>query len=223
MEYGLPDDDPRCVLDRIARTRGVDYAALSRLVGRNAAYIQQYIKRGTPRVLPERERTLIADFLMIDEQLLGAPSPRTPIRAANDLVAVPRLDVGAAAGAGSMAEDDHAVSQIGFDQRWLRKLTASPQRLSIIGVDGDSMLPTLSHGDDIMVDSGDGVERLRDGIYVLRRDGVLLVKRLTRGLTLAAGHINIISDNAAYPAEHGVAVDDLTIVGRVVWAGRRIS
>ncbi|MEQ1687054.1 MAG: S24 family peptidase [Sphingopyxis sp.] len=213
------DIDPRMALDRIARARGEDYASLSKLIGRNPAYIQQYLKRGTPRILPERERALLADYLMIDERLLGAPVPRTPLRGANDLVAVPRLDVGAAAGAGSMAEDDRALAEIGFDPRWLRTMSASPKHLAVIRVEGDSMLPTLSHGDDIMVDSSDGVERLRDGIYVLRRDAVLLVKRLVRAMS---GRITIISDNAAYPAEHDVAVDNLTIVGRVVWTGRRI-
>lgn len=85
------------------------------------------------------------------------------------------------------------------------------------------MVPTLSHGDDIMVDSGDGVGRLRDGIYVLRRDDALLVKRLVRGLGSARDRVTIISDNAVYPAEADVPIAALTIVGRVVWAGRRIS
>ncbi|MEQ1725113.1 MAG: S24 family peptidase [Sphingopyxis sp.] len=218
----MNDDDPRMVLDRIARARGEDYASLSRLIGRNPAYIQQYLKRGTPRILPERERALLADYLMIDERVLGAPQPRASLRPSNDLVAVPRLDIGAAAGAGSMAEDDHAVAEMGFDPRWLRKMSASPKHLAVIRVEGDSMLPTLSHGDDIMVDSSDGADRLRDGIYVLRRDAVLLVKRLVRGVSGTADCITIISDNAAYPAEHDVAVDSLTIVGRVVWTGRRI-
>ena len=53
-----------------------------------------------------------------------------------------------------------------------------PDRLSIIRVDGDSMAPTLNAGDDILVDLGDCVDRLRDGIYVLRADDVLVVKRL---------------------------------------------
>lgn len=222
MMLNLPPDAPRIALDRAARERGEDYASLSRLIGRNPAYIQQYIKRGTPRVLPERERALLADYLQIEEEKLGAPARRAPGQGGDALITVPRLDVGAAAGAGSLAEDDRPLAQLGFDPRWLRKLTANPQKLAIISVEGDSMLPSLGHGDDIMVDHADTTDRLRDGIYVLRRDGVLLVKRLVRGIASAVGQINVISDNPTYPAENDVAIDDLTIVGRVVWAGRRI-
>ncbi|MEQ1509565.1 MAG: S24 family peptidase [Sphingopyxis sp.] len=216
------DDDSRLALDHAARSRGVDYASLSRLIGRNAAYIQQYIKRGTPRTLPERERALIADFLMMDERLLGAPAPRSSINARTNLVPVSRLDVGAAAGAGGVVEDDLAIDQLGFDERWLRKLSPNLQALAIIRVEGDSMHPTLNHGDDIMVDSSDCIERLRDGIYVLRRDGALLVKRLSRAVSGPVRGMNIISDNAAYPTEYDADINGVTIVGRVVWVGRRV-
>jgi hypothetical protein len=42
------------------------------------------------------------------------------------------------------------------------------------------MAPLLGHGDEILVDHADGADRLRDGIYVLRREDALLVKRLSR-------------------------------------------
>ena len=56
----------------------------------------------------------------------------------------------------------------------------------MIRVAGDSMAPTLGDGDDILVDRGDGAERLRDGIYVLRLDGALVVKRLVLAADAAA-------------------------------------
>ena len=85
------------------------------------------------------------------------------------------------------------------------------------------MAPTLNDGDEIMVDPGDAAERLRDGIYVLRRDGVLLVKRIACRLSAQSGTVSIISDNSSYPADDEVPVASLTIVGRVIWTGRRIS
>lgn len=223
----LPDD-PRAALDALARARGEDYAALSRLVGRNAAYIQQYIKRGSPKRLGERERGILARYFGVAESVLGAvaaPGAAPFAASASDrLTLVPRLDIGASAGPGGLYEDDRTIAHFAFDPRWLKSLGAEVQRLAIIRVEGDSMLPTLADGDDIMVDSGDGAPRLRDGIYVLRRDGVLLVKRLARGLAGAAGTVAIISDNRdAYPAETGVPVAELDIVGRVVWTGRRVG
>ena len=196
------------------------------MIGRNPAYIQQFIKRGTPRRLSERDRAMLASYLAVDEHLLGAPNRAAyadgPVTHGG-LLQVPRLDIGASAGGGALADDERAEALFAFDPRWLRRVSASPKHLSIIRVEGDSMMPTLSDGDDIMVDADDAMNRLRDGIYVLRRDGVLLVKRLACSGAREGAAISIISDNAAYPTIAGVERADLHIVGRVVWAGRRIS
>ena len=212
-----PDDPARAALLALMEQRGEDCASLSRLLGRNLAYVQQYLQRGTPKRLGERERGLLARYFGVDETLLGGPPGSSLPR---DMTLVPRIEVGASAGGGSLAEEG-AVLPFAFDRRWLRRLSAQPDRLAIIQVEGDSMMPTLAHGDDIMVDSGDAAARLRDGIYVLRRDGVLLVKRLAPAS--AQDQVTIISDNPAYPTEVGVPVSSLAIVGRVVWAGRRIG
>ena len=83
-------ENVRDTLDRLIRDRGEDYAALSRLIGRNPAYIQQFIHRGSPRRLAENDRKLLARYLGVDESLLGGPAA-APV--ADDLVAVPRLAV----------------------------------------------------------------------------------------------------------------------------------
>jgi hypothetical protein len=212
-------DPVRETLAALIAAAGEDYKSLSRLIGRNAAYIHQFLFRGTPRRLGERERALLADYFGVDEARLGGPA-RGAGGLARGLALVPRLDVGASAGGGALAEDERSAMPFAFDEGWLRRLSAQPRQLAIIRVEGDSMVPTLSHGDDIMVDSGDDSGRLRDGIYVLRRDGVLLVKRLARGG--ARGQVTIISDNSAYPTEVAAA-EGLEIVGRVVWAGRQIG
>jgi phage repressor protein C with HTH and peptisase S24 domain len=49
----------------------------------------------------------------------------------------------------------------------------------MIEVRGDSMAPLLGDGDEILVDESDAGGRIRDGVYVLRRDGALMVKRLS--------------------------------------------
>lgn len=219
QRLALDPDDPRAVLDRLVQARGEDYSALSRLVGRNPAYIQQFIKRGSPRRLGERERSILAGYFRVEEAVLGAPARAEAAPGGAGLWPVSRLDVGAAAGAGGLAEDERTEAHFAFDERWLRRLTANPQQLSIIRVEGDSMVPTLNHGDDIMVDSSDSADRLRDGIYVLRREGVLLVKRLACG---SRERVAVVSDNGVYPTERDVRVEEIDIVGRVVWTGRRL-
>lgn len=211
--------DPRAALERLIEDRGEDYSCLSRLIGRNSAYVQQYIKRGTPRQLAERDRRLLAGYFDVSEEMLGGPA--AAVARPGGLVPVPRLDVVASAGAGALGGDERASAHIAFDPQWLRRVAAGdPKNLSIIRVDGDSMYPTLGDGDEILVDGGDGAERLRDGIYVLRIEDALIVKRVA--LNPAGRTISIRSDNDAYPGWPDCDPGAIDIVGRVVWAGRRI-
>jgi hypothetical protein len=214
----MAEADGRAALGRLIEERGEDFSGLSRLIGRNAAYIQQFIKRGTPRRLAEADRRILARYFGVDEALLGAPEavPGQGLRP------VPRLDVDAAAGAGAFDGDESGGGHIAFDPAWLRRVArGAPDQLSIIRVAGDSMTPTLADGDDILVDRGDNAARLRDGIYVLRIEGALVVKRLA--LNPAARTLSVRSDNPAYPGWPDCDPAAVDVVGRVVWAGRRIG
>jgi phage repressor protein C with HTH and peptisase S24 domain len=109
-----------------------------------------------------------------------------------------------------------------FQARFVRELASGdPSRLSVISVKGDSMLPTLGNGDEILVDAADAGTRLRDGIYVLRLDDALMVKRLA--LNPASRRLSIKSDNPAYPSWDDCDPAAVTIIGRVVWLGRRLG
>jgi phage repressor protein C with HTH and peptisase S24 domain len=101
-------------------------------------------------------------------------------------------------------------------------MTNSPaSSLSVIRVEGDSMAPTLSAGDDILVDLADGPERLRDGIYVLRVDGALLVKRLA--IHPVGRRVTVQSDNPAYSDLPDCGLDEIDCIGRVIWAARKVA
>src|SRR3954468_22356292 len=213
------DADPRTVLEGLIRERREDYTALSRLIGRNSAYIQQFIKRGTPRRLAEQDRRRLAAYFGVEESLLGGPEP--PDTEESELVRVRRLDVGASAGAGALGAGERALGRIGFDKSWLRRLGADADHLSLIRVEGDSMAPTLADGDEILVDRGDGADRLRDGIYVLRIDEALVVKRVA--LSPAGRRLSVLSDNSAYPSWPNCNRGAIDLGGRVVWVGRRLS
>src|SRR5436190_22186188 len=139
----MAEIDGRAALARLIEERGEDYAGLSRLIGRNAAYIQQFIKRGTPRRLAEADRRILARYFGVDEAMLGAPE----VEAGPGLRAVPRLDVDAAAGAGAFDGDETGSGHIAFDPAWLRRVArGAAEQLSIIRVVGDSMAPTLADG-----------------------------------------------------------------------------
>jgi phage repressor protein C with HTH and peptisase S24 domain len=206
-------------LDRLIQERGVNYSSVSRMLGRNAAYIQQYIRRGSPRDLDEKDRLVLSRFFGVDEKVLGAPIHRQgPVV---QLLQVPILDVDASAGHGALTEMEDKCSQFGFEENWLRRLTSSKaSSLSIIHVLGDSMEPTLHDGDEVLVDLGDGQSRLRDGIYVLRKDGALSVKRIA--IEPQGRKISVTSDNPTHQSWTGLDRRTINIVGRVLWFGRRL-
>jgi phage repressor protein C with HTH and peptisase S24 domain len=83
------------------------------------------------------------------------------------------------------------------------------------------MFPTLADGDDIMVDRSVAGARLHDGIYVLRRDDTLTVKRIA--VHPGTRKITISSDNSTYPSWPDCDPEEVDVIGRVVWAGRKIS
>jgi phage repressor protein C with HTH and peptisase S24 domain len=213
----MTDEEQRAALQRLMDAKGEDYAGLSRLLGRNAAYVQQYMKRGSPRRLGEDDRRLLARYFGVEESVLGGPAPEPGAA----MQAVPWLDVEAAAGDGALGNDERRRTHIAFDPAWLRQVArGAPEQLSIIRVAGDSMAPGLADGDDILVDRGDAAERLRDGVYVMRMEGALVVKRLA--VHPAGRTLSIRSDNPAYPSWPDCDPAAVDIVGRVVWAGRRI-
>lgn len=212
----MMEEEPRAALERLIAENGDDFAGLSKLVGRNPAYIQQFIKRGSPKKLPETERGILARYFGVTESLLGGPEAsgtKSGIRL------IPKLAVGASAGPDAIPGRETLAGKIGFDEKWLRKQGLDPSKLSLIQVEGDSMSPTLNHGDDIMVDNRAAAGTLRDGIHVIRLDDVLMVKRLAGG---PRGRLSVLSDNPAYPGWPDVDGATVTVIGRVVWAGRRL-
>ena len=210
--------DPRLELERLCEERGEDFAGLSRMLGRNAAYIQQFVRRGVPKRLGEEERRKLARYFAVPEALLGGPAAEPgPL----GLVSVICHPVKVSAGPGAIVNEELGKPYLAFDERWLKSLTpTSPANLSIVRVEGDSMSPTLNAGDDVLVDPDDSAERLRDGIYVLRIDDALVVKRIA--LNRLARRVTVQSDNPAYPDWPDCDPSGINPVGRVIWSGRRI-
>lgn len=63
-------DDVRKKIARLIVEKGLNYAQVSLAIGKNVAYIQQFIKNGSPRRLGEVERHKLAQILRVDEQEL---------------------------------------------------------------------------------------------------------------------------------------------------------
>jgi phage repressor protein C with HTH and peptisase S24 domain len=211
--------EPRERLNELARERGVSLAALSRMIGRNPSYLQQFITKGSPKKLEEEDRKLLAGFFGVEESELGARadiSYDSGSAKKGDWVDVPRLPLDASAGPGALAAGELPFDAFRFSTRWLREQGLQAGQLSAIAVAGDSMEPLLRDGDEILVDRTP--RPLRDGVHVVRLGEALHVKRVQAG---RPGELVLISENEAYPPV-AVSLDDVDVIGRVVWKSGRL-
>lgn len=214
------EQDVRGKLHDLARNQGVSLAALSRLIGRNPAYLQQYVTRGSPRHLDEPDLLKIAEFLGVERGAIATrpgaeDAPRMVDRAGGDWIDVPRLPLDASAGPGAFSMEEISFDRFRFSRRWLREMGLEGADLTAIRVEGDSMEPLLRSGDEIFVDRN---KRQGEGIHVVRIGDALHVKQVQAS---APGRIALISANEAYaPIE--LARDDVEVIGRVVWKGGRV-
>jgi phage repressor protein C with HTH and peptisase S24 domain len=212
---------PRARLLELSQARGVSLAALSELLGRNASYLQQFIRKGSPRKLEEQDRATLARFLGVGEEELREAQEKSYVKSSmrrelGEWVEVPRLDLGASAGPGRVAEAEAAFDTFRFSRRWLDEQGLARAQLSAIRVEGDSMEPVLNDGDEILIDCSP--RPFRDGIHVVRLGDTLMVKRVA---SAGPGRVALLSQNYAYPPVE-VAADEVAIIGRVVWKGGRV-
>lgn len=139
----------------------------------------------------------------------------------SDFVHIPRYEVEASAGGGAIIHSEQVVDFLSFRAEWVKNtLGVSVRDLALISVIGDSMEPSLSEGDVVLLDMT--TKSVLDGsIYALQLNGGLLVKRIQRMLD---GSIVVKPDNPRYDTEiiSEDSADLLKIIGRVVWVGRRL-
>jgi phage repressor protein C with HTH and peptisase S24 domain len=199
----------------------------SRLCGISDASVRDYLRGDSYPSLDRLDAIAAAADVSAQWLATGKGSADLGIRESEGLYTsgqfdefalVPVYDIAASAGHGSIAEDSQPLRDLAFRRDWLISHGLLNKLLAVIEVKGDSMTPTLSAGDTILVDMTD-TEIGVDAIYVLRMNDHLYAKRLQRGLD---GSVRVISDNPAYQnqiIEEG-RLQDLHVVGRVVWGGR---
>lgn len=217
--------DPRERLLQLATEQRASLARLSEMIGRNPTYLQQFIRKGSPRKLEEQDRRALAEFFGVGESELGGAlegreeksyAPRSRLPLDGGWVDVPRLALAASAGPGALGAEERPFDAFRFSRRWLREQGLDGSQLSAIAVEGDSMEPLLRAGDEVLVDKTP--QPFRDGIHVVRMGDTLLVKRVA---AQGGGRFTLLSQNLAYPPLE-VRADDIEIVGRVVWKAGRV-
>lgn len=145
------------------------------------------------------------------------PTIVTHIPGDGDIVQIQKLDLSLSMGPGTLIDDWVEWEPVNFDMSFIRSLTRTPpNRLKLVTGIGDSMFPTLSWGDLIMIDTTARQLARQDGIYWINLFGAAGIKRLR---AVGPGRILVKSDNADVDDQE-VAAEDLRIEGRAIWAAR---
>ena len=136
----------------------------------------------------------------------------------DDFNYIPLYNVELSAGHGALVESEEITARYAFRKEWVRRITNSPTTLALCLVKGDSMYPTLSEGDIVMIDTAK--KHLQpNGIYCINIGGYAAVKRIELGVT---GKARIISDNTAEYPLYEADLSDLRIIGQVIWYAREL-
>ncbi len=168
------------------------------------------------------------DHSLRKDSVLTAPAANTPLPAGDDVEAIddkyafiPQYDARAAAGLGSENPHVEIRATLAFKRDWLRTKGANPQNLIVIYAEGESMWPTISDRDVMLIDRSK-IEPTNKQIYVLvGAEKGAIVKRL---IQTAIGDWILRSDNN----ENGENPDRVIsrselnehrILGRVIWRG----
>lgn len=213
---GNIDDDIRLIRDlvrwtdsnvnQIAKRIGVANTTLNRFAKGNAA---SRLHRDTIAKL----RAAYPEFPGFEVEADLPASYNNP-----EYLAVDILPSFAGMGGGGNGDGDHGQALI---SRSLieDELRAKPADLLLIEARGQSMEPDFMHGDQILIDKRD-CNPIQPGSFALW-DGDGYVVKLIERVPMEPGKLRIFSANARYSA-YDVDADQVKIMGRPVWFGRRL-
>lgn len=202
--------EPREVLDGLISERGETYASISRLLGRNSAYIQQFIKRGSPARLDQSDIALLALHFDVPKEVLGGKE--WPTVGQRSIIKVPLLN-----GTGNDSRSQWRL----VDAAWLGRLCDQPASVAILPIVGEAMEPILCNGDEVMISRVRTQESVREGLYAIRGSSEIFVRRIAIDPT--KNRLTVLTDHPAYPSWQGIQRKGVDIVGRVIWIGARVA
>lgn len=179
-------DAPRkLLLDTLSRRPDLDLKNLSLMIGRNHAYLQQYLMRGSPRELPESVRHGLAPLLGVspdDLRSTGAPAGK-PVGDARGLAVRADVDdlpvyASAEGGGGALIITNEPIDYVRRPEPLL-----SVRDSYGCYVIGESMSPAYEQGDLLLIHPNRPVRSGDDCVFVRDPgDGSqhALVKRVLR-------------------------------------------
>lgn len=187
------------------------------MTGLTHGALSGYISKGSEPSRAALESMADATGASIEWLVTGRGPMMASAKAPNmtDLVPLPHYDIAVGAGPGATADDEPPLlPAVYVSKRMVDSLSVAAKHLHCVEVRGDSMEPTIPNGSILVVDTSDSSRR-GDGVYVLRAEEEVVVKRLH---LRADGRLEVASDNKVYPPEQYSTAEQqgLYIIGRAV-------
>ena len=195
--------------------------ALAKLAGISQSGIRRYFSGGEPT---RTKLNAIAQAAGVSVEWLATgqgpmrPEEATLKRSQDEFAFVGLVNVELSAGGGAFVYDEKTKELYAFRKDWLNRVCLAPSKAVLLKVRGDSMHPTISDGDTVMIDTAR--TRIIPGkIFALRMDDTVMLKRLE---PLPGGKVRIISDNPIYK-EYEADSGSIHILGQVVWVAKELE
>lgn len=217
----------KTILKRM-QERGLNYKEVSLELGKNAAYLQQFMERNVPAKLKEDVRSRLAEILDLPEEDLGAP-PKNVFISHSKGDEIPEIDLVAGLGGGGFAAVEVSSSNgITFAKEvvrdhwrlpdWmLNRMNVKAGHIAAFPCQGDSMSPTINDGDVVFIDTRHRVPS-PPGVYALADQfGGVVVKRLevSSGASDEVVMVTVASDNPRHSTKE-LTLDEIHIIGRYI-------
>ncbi|MDV6330013.1 helix-turn-helix transcriptional regulator [Asticcacaulis sp. 201] len=209
---------------QIADASGVPYSTLKSFTTKpGQGMIDRNIEKLTLAYRISADDIFVEPRLIRDTPLtpLTAQSQTPAVTTPDGLVRIPAYDIRLAAGGGTVIDREEVKEHWAVPLRFITdELGLSPSTLSMAEVTGDSMYPLLWHRDRILINHAD-INPSPPGVFALWDGYGLVVKKVQRIHRSDPEKAMLISENPTYPP-YEVFLDEINIIGRVVWFNRRM-
>ena len=134
----------------------------------------------------------------------------------DDCIEIMHVRLNPSCGTGTEIYDDVDITPIKLGTKLIQDVfnVSNPHNLKTFTASGDSMTPTIEHGDLLLIDTGD-TNFTNGGVFLITINNAWFIKRLRQKIT---GELEVISDNPKYPIEtlSPNTLKEVSIKGRVL-------
>lgn len=222
------EQDRRLLLELVDYT-GLEGAKIARRIGVSPSTISRSLSGAATTRLSQRTleklRSEFPDFPRWSRALSSVTDSQTPYThqpltdpEGSETLAIPMLELGYGMGGSFLDDVDPGEVVKQFPREFIRMYTRAPADMLCFSYGiGDSMEPTITDRDVLLIDLSRKAITLSEQIWVFSSGGIGMVKRAR----IIGGKVTLMSDNNNVP-DYEPAEDELQVIGRVVAIVKRI-